>query len=71
MLFATVGAALAILPSFVIARLLSAMLYKTEPFDVSDYGIAALLLFAVVFLASFLPARRATRIQPILALKYN
>ncbi len=51
------------------ARLLSSMLYHVRVFDPPTYFGAAALLLAAVLLASYLPARRATRIEPVAALK--
>ncbi|HLG59633.1 MAG TPA: ABC transporter permease [Vicinamibacterales bacterium] len=44
-----------------VTRVLQALLYETEPRDPSTFGIAALVLLLVAMLASFMPARRGTR----------
>ena len=51
------------------ARLVASMLFGLKPTDPSTYAIAALLLGAVAFLATFLPARRAARTDPMVALR--
>jgi len=50
-------------------RLLDAFLYETSARDPMAFAAGAALLMAVVFLASYLPARRATRVDPVEALK--
>jgi ABC-type antimicrobial peptide transport system permease subunit len=47
---------------------LQTMLYEIPPLDPISYGGAAIVLIAVSVLAAFLPARRASRIEPVLAL---
>ena len=55
----------------VIARLLSSMLYNVSAFDPFTYLSAGILLFSIVLIASYVPAKRATRIEPVAALKYE
>ena len=52
-----------------LTRLLSGMLYDVRPLDPVVLGGVSLLLAAVALLASYLPARRAARIDPIAALR--
>ena len=51
------------------ARGLSTLLLDVSPFDPLTYAVVALLLIGMCLLASFIPARRATRVDPIVALR--
>jgi putative ABC transport system permease protein len=50
-------------------RLVSGFLYGVAPLDPAAFGAAALVLIVVALIAAFVPARRATRIDPLLALR--
>ena len=54
-----------------LTRLLATMLYNVKPTDPAGLRVVAVLLGAVAFLASYLPARRALRIDPVVALRYQ
>jgi putative ABC transport system permease protein len=69
MLWVMVGLAAGIAGSIGLTRLLTAMLYEVRPLDPVVLGGVSLLLAAVALLASYLPARRAARIDPIVALR--
>jgi ABC-type antimicrobial peptide transport system permease subunit len=60
-----IGAAAALL----LARLMGDLLYKVSPRDPIAFGAALIILIAVALFACFLPARRATRIDPVRALR--
>jgi ABC-type antimicrobial peptide transport system permease subunit len=61
----TVGLAIAALAS----RVVAALLYGISPLDPVSYAGAAALLFATVLVASLLPARRASRLDPMATLR--
>jgi ABC-type antimicrobial peptide transport system permease subunit len=67
----SIGAAIGIAGSLVLLRPLSALLFGVTPYDVPTYAIVVGLLGAVGSLASYLPARRAARIEPLTALRYE
>ena len=50
---------------------LSEMLYGVQLFDPLTYGVITLLLIAVALVACFIPARRATRVDPLIALRHE
>jgi len=66
---ALIGIAVGTAASFVVAKTISTMLFGTQPTDPLTFvGMAALLL-GVAFVAGYLPARRAARIDPMVALR--
>ena len=67
--YLAVGGAFGLVGAFGVARLLSAMLFATPSYDPASYAIAAGLLAGVALGAAFIPARRATRVDPMIALR--
>ena len=57
--------------AFVLSRLLRSLLFDISPADPITFASACLLLPLVAFLACYLPARRATRVAPVEALRYE
>ena len=66
---AAAGVALGIPAALLATRALRSLLYGVSPSDASTYMSVAALLTVVAILASYLPARRATRVDPALALR--
>ena len=63
------GIAIGLAGAFALTRLMSSLLYQTSATDPIAFAVSALLFTAVALLASYLPARRATRIDPTDALR--
>jgi putative ABC transport system permease protein len=63
------GVGLGLLGSLAAARLLTSLLYSTSPTDPLTLAATTLLLAAVALLACYVPARRATRVDPLTALR--
>jgi ABC-type antimicrobial peptide transport system permease subunit len=57
--------------SLVLARMIASLLFGTAPTDPMTFAAMAVLLGLVAFVAGYLPARRASRIDPLVALRTN
>jgi len=69
MRLALVGLVLGILGALLATRLLTRLLYGVSPTDPATFTSIAILIAGVAFVASWLPARRAVRTDPTLALR--
>jgi predicted permease len=67
----TIGIMVGLVGAVAATRLLSTLLFETSATDPLTYTIVALLLAAVALIASYLPARRAMNVDPIVALRYE
>ncbi len=65
------GLALGLVAVLALARLLSGLLYQTAPNDPITLLVVGLLVAAVALVACFVPARRATRVDPFVALRHD
>jgi ABC-type antimicrobial peptide transport system permease subunit len=68
-LLTSVGMAVGLICAFAMTRVLSALLFGVSATDVFTFVFMPLVLGVVALVASYLPARRAARIDPIVALK--
>jgi putative ABC transport system permease protein len=67
----SIGIFLGLVGSFILMRSLQSMLYEVGAADPLTFVAVALLLLFVALLAAYLPARRATKVDPIVALRYE
>ena len=65
------GLAVGLASAFALSRLLGGMLYEVQPSDPLTYCAASLLLGGVAALAAYWPARRAARVDPVMALRFE
>ncbi len=71
MRLALIGIAVGAVLSLVLASLISAMLFNTAPTDPATFAGMIALLIVVALLAGYIPARRASRVNPLVALRGN
>jgi ABC-type antimicrobial peptide transport system permease subunit len=68
-MLAAVGVVLGLIGAFGITRVIRSLLYHVTPTDPISFGGVAVFLAAIAVVASYLPARRATNVDPIIALR--
>jgi predicted permease len=71
MILALAGIAIGLAGAGALSRFLATSLYQIQPTDPASFAAAALVVGGAACLASYLPARRAARIDPMAALRYN
>jgi predicted permease len=69
MLLAGIGVAIGLAAAFGLTRVLTAMLYGVKATDVATFALVAAILAGVALLATWIPARRAARVDPVIALR--
>lgn len=65
----SLGIAIGLVGAFALTRVLSSMLYGVEPTELGTFSGVAVLLALIAALACYVPARRATKVDPIIAVR--
>ena len=68
---AAIGLALGLAGSLAAMRLIATLLFRVKPADPLTFVVVAVILAGVTLAASYIPARRATRVDPMVALRYE
>ncbi|HXE14607.1 MAG TPA: FtsX-like permease family protein, partial [Bryobacteraceae bacterium] len=71
LLLAAVGLAISVPAAFVMFRVVRSFLFETQPNDPGTLALASVVLLSAAILAGYAPARRASRIDPLAALRHE
>jgi putative ABC transport system permease protein len=69
LVLAGVGVACGLIAAVVLTRFMTSLLFAVSPLDPATYAVASLVLAMAAALASYVPAHRATAVDPVIALR--
>jgi putative ABC transport system permease protein len=68
---ALIGVALGLAAALALTRVMKNLLFEVSATDPATFALIALLLVSVALIASYIPARRATKVDPLLAIRHE
>jgi putative ABC transport system permease protein len=71
MSLALIGAAVGVAGAFATTRVMSSLLFGVPPTDLLTFTGVVVVMVVVAFVACYIPARRATKVDPLVALRYE
>ena len=67
----TIGLTIGLAAALALTRLMSSLLFEVSPTDPITFGLVALCVILATLLACYIPSRRATKVDPLVALRYE